>query len=168
MYSWYVTQLAKDLFQLELSCRDEPHRGVRLLSVCSKTLINFLMQEYGVPSGKKEHLRIPSSIIKDKHCFLTFVRGLFDTDGCVFYRNTHGYVYPVIKICSNDHLFLEQISIHLNYYGFRSYVNRRSGSGWGNANDLVINGYEQLIQGIYLIGTSNPRNLLAMNGDRGI
>ena len=54
-------------------------------TIYSKTLFLYLTNVIGLLHGKKdERLRIPEIIKYNKKLLVPFIRGLFDTDGCIF------------------------------------------------------------------------------------
>ena len=57
-------------------------------------IIQFKHQTLGFPLGKKERIRIPQIFRNDKKLMYAFLRGLFDTDGCVALWKRKGIFYP--------------------------------------------------------------------------
>jgi len=49
-----------------------------------KNFINFLKKNYGLKAGKKIDIKIPASV-RTKEEKIPFIRGLFDTDGSIFF-----------------------------------------------------------------------------------
>ena len=61
--------------------------GVRIFS---KVLVLFLTREIGLPYGKKySKLCIPKYFRKDKILLFAFIRGVFDTDGCITFKKRY-------------------------------------------------------------------------------
>jgi len=55
--------------------------------VYSRALIYYLTNEGGLPYGKKyNRLCVPKIFLKDEKLLMHFLRGLFDTDGCVCFK----------------------------------------------------------------------------------
>lgn len=84
--------------------------------VYSKRLTSFISDTFGVPIGKKKNkIRIPDSIIKDKKLFMPYIRGLFDTDGSVY---THHGKDVMLEISSASPDFRGDIAKCLTNMGF--------------------------------------------------
>lgn len=162
-FSQYVRYLCAKLFDLRMTISDNPEKNQRLLRTYSKALLFYLNERWDAPIGEKRNLIVPLAILRNRVYLLSFVRGLFDSDGCIFIRATNGYRYPVIKISNRSEEFLSQISIHLNLHGFRSYVSESS-PGY----ELVLNGWKQKSLWAGMIGSSNSRNMKKLYGARGI
>jgi hypothetical protein len=79
------------------------------------------------------------------------MRGLFDTDGCLFARKDEGYRLPHISICSKSKSFREQICKLLREQNYPAYIN--------NIN-VRIKGIKNVKRWFSDIGSSNKRNLL--------
>ena len=87
------------------------------LKVYSKHLSNILVGEYGLPKGNKMgQLRIPKQVISSDYLLKSYLRGLFDTDGCFHIRRKKD---PMIGITSADPRFLEEIKSAFTYLGFK-------------------------------------------------
>lgn len=63
-----------------------------------------------IPSGKKESLPIPQWIKENKTYLTFFIRGLFDTDGCVVLQKFGKYSYVLVKISMKDSNFAKDIN----------------------------------------------------------
>lgn len=164
-FSHFVCCLMSSLFGLDLRVKDCPARNTRTLTSFSKLVCEFLRDRHGVPWNRKTSLQIPDWIAEDDDFFFSFVRGLFDTDGCYFCRNSQGYTYPVIKITTNDAHLAAQLSDGLNARGFRSYINAKGTGRSPPVLDIILNGEKQRRLWAQLVGTSNERNMAVLDGD---
>ncbi len=83
-----VKKLFRDVFGVELKGYRHEKMNELILYTYSKFVVKNL-EEYGIESGNKKinGCRIPEWILRDEKCITACVRGLFDTDGCVFKRN---------------------------------------------------------------------------------
>ena len=128
-------------------------RGLRV-TVYSKALFTFLVHDLGVGWGRdKSRSPIPKAIIEKKQC-LSFVRGVFDTDGSVFTSKKRGICeYPSIEITNKNTLMLSNIEGILRSYGFRSTLR----SCKDGTNKLSLYGRENVKRWNLLIGSSHPR-----------
>lgn len=87
-YVTYVKVLIESLFGIIIAQRKRPHQNTTVLSASSTSLVNFLISK-GVPKGNKimSGIDIPMWIRKNKNYLKYFIRGLFDTDGCLYIHN---------------------------------------------------------------------------------
>ena len=71
----------------------------------SKKLFYYLVKNFNFPVGKKELLIIPKELINSDHNSIkAFIRGLFDTDGSLYFEKNYSttYHYPNIEIFSKS------------------------------------------------------------------
>lgn len=144
----YVTNflfpLYKKLYNIDLKL-------MRLKSVSgfefySQALCEFKNKVLGIPYGEKvERIEVPELILetKDKEIYRAFIRGLFDTDGCVCVVKKD---YPVISITVNSKKLIEKTAEMLRLLGFIPYYNR---------NTICLNGEIMLEKWIKEINSSN-------------
>lgn len=92
----FVKSLIEDLFHITVTTRIISSRNTIIVYASSKKLVAFLNKK-GMPIGNKinKNITIPHWIQKSKVFSLAFIRGLFDTDGCLYVdkhiRNTKTY-----------------------------------------------------------------------------
>ncbi|MDO8471120.1 MAG: LAGLIDADG family homing endonuclease [bacterium] len=84
-YAHYVSKLCRDLFNIAPTMRKRKNRQALVISLTSTSIVDFLVKQ-GLPRGNKlKHgLRIPSWILNKPAYRKACVRGLVDTDGCLF------------------------------------------------------------------------------------
>ena len=84
-YSSYVKYLFETLFSLKPSVYVSNKNSVVEISVSSKALVDYLMK-IGLPKGNKitQEIDIPEWIRQDPSFSKSCLRGIFDTDGCVY------------------------------------------------------------------------------------
>lgn len=133
------------------------------LSYQSKGLLYF-KGSLGMPLGKKLNIAIPK-IISDSDLKLHFIRGLFDTDGCLTFLKRHRKIhyYPRIDICSNSSRLIKQVSriLEKNEFVLTTTYDEIRNAGNGTlckTSRLFLNGQENLFRWMKKIGTSNPKN----------
>ena len=123
-YSRFVIALIEKLFSIKPSVKHIEARSVNILLVSRSLLIEYL-HELGLPIGNKVEQRfdIPLWIQSNHEYMIACVRGLVDTDGCVFihrYRvNGKLYSYKKLDFCSYSppliatvDTFLKSLAIH--------------------------------------------------------
>lgn len=116
----------------------------------------ILLNELGIPSGKRKckEVRIPDKIIKSsKENLKSCIRGIFDSDGCVYFDKRKIYKSPYIRIelhMANRPL-VNQISILLKMLGVKNVVSK-------NKISICINGKEKVKKYLKIIGFRNMRH----------
>jgi intein/homing endonuclease len=94
----------------------------------------------GFPIGEKSGVvRIPQVILEDRNSWLSYIRGVFDTDGSIYLRSSgkaSAYRSPVIDIFSKSEEHVLQIRYIAKELGFNFWVEGKGHKirmgGWGN------------------------------------
>jgi len=135
--------------------KDENTLQVRFYS---KKLAQFLLSLGFMPGIKTRTVKIPSIIEQDKQLLYATIRGIFDTDGCLFFDNRKKYEkpYPRITIQVASIALIIQLEKHLSSE-FSLYVDKSNRDG--KRNTLEIYGHEQLERFLKQIGFSNKRHM---------
>ena len=96
-HALFVKALAENLFKIRVQLSNRRDEKSCAVVISSKSVCRFLMRQ-GIPQGNKitMGLRIPGWIKEKPMYRKAFVRGLFDTDGCV-YLDTHRIDRKVYK-----------------------------------------------------------------------
>jgi len=119
---------------------------------------------------------VPKSILnsKDKVFYARFLRGLFDTDGCLSFQKKNyskfrlkKNFYPVISIATVSERLIEDIKEMLNYlqikhfsHGYQPNTKRKDYPYKDNYRHAIyVNGIERLKKWMEVIGTRNPSKL---------
>jgi intein/homing endonuclease len=90
----------------------------------SKILVNYLHNTFDIPVGKKKNrLHIPKTILANNLFLVPYLRGLFDTDGCI---HQHHPTTAAIEYVSADSQFTEEVYAALKSLGFRVSKSRKS------------------------------------------
>ncbi|HLG23512.1 MAG TPA: LAGLIDADG family homing endonuclease [Candidatus Nanoarchaeia archaeon] len=129
-----------------------------LLRIYSKQLYDFML-ELGFNCGKKSRTVIlPPRIIHYPKFMNCVIRGIFDTDGCLFFdkRKNYNKPYPRITLQSSSIELINQLESYLSN-NFTLYVNKSNRNGYRNY--LEIYGFSQLETFLKQIGFSNKRHL---------
>jgi hypothetical protein len=124
----------------------------------SKEFFCFLKDFLGFIPGKKSHsVFIPNKIIANKDFIYPTVRGIFDTDGCVFLdkRKKYKKIYPRITFQTVSKPLFEQLN-HILSEKFNLYTrfNERR-----QIYIIEIYGINQVKYWMKIIGFSNQRHL---------
>lgn len=127
--------------------------GLRL-RINNKALVE-LLKDIGIPTGadKFSKVSIPKIFLSDCELTSSCVRGVFDTDGCVFYDMRKIYKQPYIRICLHmkNRKLLKQIRNILNSKGINAKLNSQG-------YNLSINGEQEVNKFLRNIGFSNKRH----------
>lgn len=152
-YHSYLTKLILKLFSKSPMVKEYPKSNSRYLIFCHKPLIILLKKTLKFPTGrKKEKLSLPNKIRTNWHLLKHVIRGIFDTDGSLYFDKTPAKKpYPVISISMRQQFLLNQIRKQLLKQGFK--VRMRE-------NELILKGNKQLQKWMQEIGSSNDRHYL--------
>ncbi|MBW2977990.1 hypothetical protein KY331_04050 [Candidatus Woesearchaeota archaeon] len=124
-YADYVFSLFYKLFNIRLRLIHNNKKNVATLYFYSKTLCGFFNNVLKIPYSPKKDLSIPLYIKTNKKYLKCFLRGLFDTDGCMTLQKDGKYKYKLIKICTGINNFAEEIKLAFAFLGIKSYITRK-------------------------------------------
>lgn len=121
-YRKIIGSIIKKNFKIELRVYHRKDDDTVRAYTYNKKVINFLRSLHFSFGPKANTVVIPTSIVNNKKLSISCVRGIFNTDGCVYRRyskkyNRHNKVYSYYKIIqfkSNSVLLIEQIKTILN------------------------------------------------------
>ena len=154
----YVYTLIKKLFDLtpNIYLRNDQN-SIRAI-IYSKEIFEFI-KERGFPLGDKGEIKVPEDIMKKDILFRRFIKGFFDTDGCLCLKNKEGKKYPSIGLTSKSKSLLLLMQEFLKSKSITSYLGRRIKNNSKVDYKLDINGKENTILFFKEIGSSNLRNI---------
>jgi DNA-binding transcriptional regulator WhiA len=131
------------------------------MTTYSKELFSYLANTFDFPAGKKgSALSIPTIIKNDENLMRHFIRGVFDTDGCLFFDKRAQYKTPYPRIVleiTSQNLFKE-VTRYLSKH-FKITTKRKLRKGGFSIYVMEIYGYDQLSKWLALIGFSNRKHL---------
>jgi hypothetical protein len=95
-------KIMNPLFNKNVKYKEHPKVGVYGFHIFDKNLANFF-KEFGIASGSKINIGIPNEIVKDLRLLKRFLRGLFDTDGTLYFEKSYTSKHrknnhPIIKL----------------------------------------------------------------------
>lgn len=126
-YSLYVKKLIEDLFGISPTVRKRKGRNAVVISAASTTLVDFLVEK-GLPRGNKleKGVCIPDWILKKRSYRVACIRGLMDTDGCLFIHShrTGGKKYENIGLCFTSYSpkMLGQVAWVFEEFGIMPHI----------------------------------------------
>ncbi len=153
----FIMRLGQDLFGLKVSLKKRKREKAVSVKASSVNLVKWL-NNLGMPIGNKlsHNLSIPDWVLTNRNWQKSFIRGLFDTDGCL-YLDTHkikGKIYKNIgwTLTSYSAKLRQDIVELLINLGFKPTLRSTQKSVYlRRKND--IDAYFRLI------GTSNKKHL---------
>ena len=146
----FIFPLYKKLFNLDLKLMKL--ESVVGFEICSNALFNFKNQVLDIPFGEKvERIIVPKVILdtKNKEIYRSFIRGLFDTDGCVYLVKSKNN-YSKISFTLKSEKLIGEVKDMLNKLGFIPYCGKYV---------IDLNGPTMLKKWIKEINSNNPKNL---------
>lgn len=96
-YQSYLKKMYYRIFNIKISLRRMKKDGVWGFQLWSDELVKF-KKSIGLPLGKKLDIKIPKFFFRNKKLRLNVIRGIFDTDGCIYLERKGGKLYPRIEI----------------------------------------------------------------------
>ncbi len=159
----------KDLFGFLLDIRYHDAKTTFGFVITSKALIYYLTEIIGLPLGSKyDKLRIPLIFNKDPVLAINFIRGVFDTDGCICFKKRYRDYpyYPVISMASKSEQFVRDIANVLKDLSFNiveiynyKVMDCRAKRGFTIINKIELNGKNNLNVWLKKIGFFNPKHM---------
>lgn len=156
-YSKYISRLLKKLFKIRVFAKKRPNQNT-LVFVCSSTnLINFLVNKGAVRGNKvAQQIDIPEWIINNPEYEKSFVRGMVDTDGCLF---IHKHIiknkpYNNMGFCFTNHskkLIISMAKI-LKNFGIKPNITDKK-------RRIYLYSFKKVTAYLNIFGSSNARIL---------
>ena len=161
-YYKIVKPLLESIFGLpfEPKFRSGGKNGCFGIQTSKKEVTSFFLEVGFSPGTKTYTVRVPEYIFGASTLIrLSFVRGLFDTDGCIsFYRpnNKSLATYPRVELSSASEQLRNDLFSLLSNLGFRAFV-------WGNLKrgeyKICLAGKEQVERWFSLVKPHNAKHL---------
>lgn len=110
-YEKHVIPLIKSLFDVNPRLRKRKDRNALYVDFSSKKVMEYLSKDLGLVRGNKVNATVPAIIKKNPKLIPHFLRGLFDTDGCLKFtkQNKNKNYYPRLQFCFRDTKFSSEI-----------------------------------------------------------
>ena len=143
-YDTRIREIYNSLFGIEIRLRTMQKTGVYGFQIWNDELVRYKREVLGLPLGKKLQIFIPNQIITNKILAKAFLRGYFDTDGCLFLEKKKNGLYPRIEMSTISPELSQQVCFLLGELGFRymNYTQKREKYGWKDLHTVRINGIE--------------------------
>lgn len=155
-YGKFVANLMRKLFKVHVGIFFDKKGSVNRYSISRTELIRFCIEKLGLKKGNKikQQVDIPDWIKRNKLYSISCVRGLFDTDGCVFnhrYRvNNKIYNYKKLAFTSYSEPMRKSFFCVMKNIGLKPRLARR---------DVRFDSIENVRKYFEIVGSHNPKHL---------
>lgn len=154
-YAKYVSELCSKLFGITPAVRKRKTRNALVLSLASTSVVDFLVKNGLIRGNKlKAGLKIPKWILEKPSYKKACVRGLMDTDGCMF-THTHkvsGKIYKNIGlgfVSYSPELVFQVVDIFAEF-GIIGHISKRG-------RDVTLYQESAILKYLKVFNTSNER-----------
>ena len=154
-YSNYVYNLLNKLFKIKATIRKRPNQNA-LVIVCSSTnLVDFLVKKGSVKGNKVvQQIDIPNWINNNSEYKKAFVRGLVDTDGCLFIHKhvVKNVLHHNIGFCftNSSKKLIISVSIILKEFGIGPHITDKG-------RRIYLYSFKDVFSYLNIFGSSNSR-----------
>lgn len=154
-YATFISKLCKELFGISPAIRKRKEKQALVISLASTTVVDFLVAN-GLPRGNKLKggLKIPLWILSKKSYRTACVRGLIDTDGCLFIHKHEmsGKIYKNIGLCFTSYSIelIMQVASIFEESGIPAHIS-------GKGRNIYLYRAESVAKYMKIFGTSNER-----------
>lgn len=155
-YSVFVANLIEELFSVKPSINHKKDKEAINIVVSRINLVNFC-NSIGLKKGNKvkQQVSIPSWILKNNDFKKTCLRGLIDTDGCI-YNECHNikrkrYCYPRLSFVNNSKPLRVSVFKILKELNFSPKIR-------GNRS-VSLEKRKDIVQYFNTVGTNNPKHI---------
>lgn len=160
-YQQHIKSLYQRLYNIKVHNRYWPE--VIGFQRSSRALLTFKHNVLKFPLGRKNGITIPSIILDRKDHIGACIRGLFDTDGCIYIeKKSSNRIYPRIQIVSCSKPLILQLKNVLETvfkFNLSCWEIRRKEEGWKNLHNITVRGFENIEKWMDIIGSNNPKHI---------
>jgi len=160
-----IKPIFKLLYGIDISLREMPSTRVFGFQIWNDELIKF-KEKLGLPLGKKFGVVIPEIFLNNDELKTAVIRGIFDTDGCVYLEKKNNKLYPRMQIVTISEKLAVQLLDILNSLGLRTTMYKEKSNRGGNrmqAYLICIRGIEMFHKFIETIKPANPKHIKKYN-----
>ncbi len=124
-YQWvgplFNKKIMLPLFNKKVTYKAHPKVGIYGFHIFDEKLVKFF-EKLGIKSGSKINVQVPKEIMQNKLIHKRFLRGLFDTDGTIYFNRNialKNYTHnrPVIKLGTVSELLAKDVIVMLGALG---------------------------------------------------
>ena len=157
-YAFYVKGLIENLFKVPVKTSERVNIQLIQLVVSRTGLVEFCRDVLGLRVGHKlnQGIDIPAWIKSNSEFLKGCIRGLVDTDGCVFHERHKirgkAYSYPRLNFVTYSPVLAQSFFEGLKQLGMNPRIRRR-----GKA--IQLESREEIRQYFDVVGSHNPKHL---------
>lgn len=151
----YVVNLIQGLFCYAPGITKRKDSNCYVVVISSKTIVDYMVS-LGINRGDKLRagLDIPEWIMHNPEYLKRCIRGVMDTDGCIFAERhrykQHRYEYPRLTIVSHSPALRKSIAEGLRELGFHPKIR--------NNRSVHLEDREEIVRYFKVIDSSNPKH----------
>ena len=156
-----IKPIFKRLYGMDINLREMPSTRVFGFQIWNNDLVKF-KQSLGLKIGPKLDLIIPPAFLKSNGLKSAVLRGIFDTDGCIYLEKKNRKLYPRLQITTICKNLADQIGGVFNELGLRARVDNGGLNLRGNRKQsyiVVIRGDEMIHKFMKTIKPNNPKHI---------
>lgn len=168
-YEVVIKTLFRQVFNVNIITKNHDSNTTYGFVMHSKQLFDYLVNDIGLPQGRKyNNLKIPDFVKKNKKFITKYLQGLFDTDGCISFKKRYRKepYYPVISLSSKSSDYIMEIYQELVLLEFRGnvfldykYRDTRIKSGFNTISRIELNGHKSLELWMNKISFRSPKHI---------
>ena len=160
LYLKRIKPFFKKLYNINISLRDMPSTEVFGFQIWSNKLVNF-KKALGLQLGKKTTIKIPQLFFKKKKFMIAVIRGIFDTDGCVYLLRKNKKLYPILEIHTISMRLAKQMRSIFKLLGFTAteYVYYPKKGNRLPCSGITIRGVKQFHRFMRIIKPQNENHV---------
>jgi len=157
-YEKRVKVIYKTLYDISLNCHKQESTGIYGFQIWSNELVDF-KRKLGLPLGKKEEIGIPRVFLANKRLIRSIIRGIYDTDGCLYLEKKNKKLYPRVKITTTSKRLALQLVKELEKLKLRAtkYETKRKNPNWSPLQNIEVRGEQEVKNWFQIIQPKNPK-----------
>ncbi|HLC60846.1 MAG TPA: LAGLIDADG family homing endonuclease [Candidatus Nanoarchaeia archaeon] len=157
-YNNHLKKLVEGIIHREVKIKFRKVGNCIFIMFEYKNFAVFLNNYLKFPFGKKGNISINEEFIKNQQFLIAILRGLFDTDGCLYFtkNNSKDRSYPIIEISTHSSALVNQLYQVFCKFGFKVKISHFKDS-------VKLHGKDNLIKFMKFVGTNHPDKLSKFN-----
>lgn len=164
-YDKHIIPLFNKTFKIKLKGKFFPSRNTYGFVIRKRDIIEFF-HDIGFPYGEKTTIvKIPRFVLKSNNVnyLKRFLRGFFDTDGCLTFDKKHKkyHYYPRIILVTCSYELFENVCEILGKIGilFHTQIYKSKKDNENTSYRIWVRGKNRVEKWISVIGCNNPSKL---------
>ena len=156
-----ILPIFKKLYGIKINAREMPSTRVFGFQIWSTNLIEF-KETLGLKTGPKTEVAIPSKFMINSQLKNAVLRGIFDTDGCLYLEKKNNKLYPRLQISTISINLANQLKEILEGENINAKVNKSHRTLKGNRKPsyvTVVRGPTMLEEFMKKIKPQNPKHI---------